>query len=255
MITLYRFKLSLLEPHYPINDLHRIIDVQGDVAFDGLSAYIRQLFAMDDTAWQFVIARQKTDSLGKLSHCQEIIAPDDFPSLDTSKTLHNPKATLDTLGLEAKDYLYLWCHGKADFVFRLRLEKLSSADMLSDPITLIKSVGDVPNTLQTIAQEPTANTPNPNTQNTNVQNNTQSTTNDPASDQDFEMLLVSALMLIAVGGNGEPVRWQELVDNGVADELVKRGLIKPCVNPTHLVKMTPFGESELANFMQMTGLA
>lgn len=223
-----------------------MIDVQGDVVFDELSAYIRQLFAMGDTAWQFVIARQKTDSLGKLSHCQEIIAPADFPNLDTSKTLHSPMMTLDALGLESKDYLYLWCHDKTDCVFRLRLEKLSTADTPNNPITLVKTVGDVALPVATKTDDKPAHQAND-----GQINNNQSSQN---TDQDFEMLLVSALMLIATGGDGDPVRWQELMDNGVADELVNRGLIKPCVNPMHIVRMTAYGESELVRFMEMAGM-
>lgn len=231
MTPLYRLKLSVLEPHRPITELHRLLDVRGDLSFWDLHQAIVPLFHLNaDTAWQLIITRQKTDHLGKLADCPELVASPAAPT-PAQKTLHAPDSTLMTLALNAKEYLYLWLIGDgmaSDVVIRIRLEKVDTADMASDPVRLIKTVGD----FTPIADNAT----------------------DKEFDKDFEVMLISALMLIATGGNGDPVRWQELQDNGVADELVRRNLIKPCVNPMHIVRLTAFGERELATFMEKSGL-
>lgn len=214
MPNLYRLKISLLEPHRPISALHRIIDVRGDVAFFELQQAITQYFncATYDT-WRFIITRQKLETLDTLKAHQEFVSNAQF------SVVHSPTATVETLHLALKDYVYLWLttDNNAELVFRIRLEKIAQVGDGFANVQLIKSVGEMP-------ISPKINK------------------NDNA---DFEMSLISALMLIATGGDGEPVRWQELVDNGVAHELVKRNLIKPCVNPMHIVKMTKYGESEL----------
>lgn len=240
MPNLYRLKISLVEPHYPINALHRIIDVQGDVNFYELHQAIFDVFERhDEHLWQFFVARQKMDSFNKLYDCQEqILLPDNFLWQDNFKnlTLYQPDITLDSLQLNEKDYLYYWFDFGDDWLHRIRIEKISQSQDNANKITVIKKVGDSPKQYD----EPNQ----PDDVSENVEN----------SDFDFEMTLVTAMMLIATGGNGEPVRWQELVDNGIADELVKRKLIKPCISPTHKVRLTPFGESELVRFMEITGM-
>lgn len=230
MPNLYRLKISLLEPHRPISALHRIIDVRGDLAFDELKQVIGHYFDFDNEfAWQFVIARQKLDNFGKLQTCKEFVSAKAMPDLKDDELLHKATVNFDELQLALKDYVYLWLmpddKDEVDLVFRIRIERIAKA---SDGIAnahLIKSLGEMP-----IKPK------------------------NKKSDTDFEMSLISALMLIATGGDGTPVRWQELVDNGVADELVKRDLIKPCVNPSHKVKMTAYGESELARVMKALGI-
>lgn len=229
MITLYRFKLSLLEPHIPMNDLHRIIDVRGDVHFFELKQAIQHYFnCTGNYTWQFIITRQKLETLDKLKAHQEFISDKTLSELKASDSFYKANSTIDTLQLELKDYLYLWLttdNNNTELVFRIRLEKISQAPDGFASVQLIKSVGELP-----------------------IQ------PNNNHGDIDFELSLVSALMLIATGGDGEPVRWQELVDNGVAHELVNRNLIKPCVNPMHIVKMTAYGEGELARMMKVLGI-
>lgn len=231
MPTLYRLKISLLEPHRPINALHRIIDVRGDLPFYQLKQTIGHYFDFDNEfAWQFIIARQKLDNFGKLQTCKEFVSEKEISELKTDELLHKADVNFDELQLALKDYVYLWLMPDdgdgVDLVFRIRIEKIAKANDGIANSHLIKSLGEMPIKPKT-----------------------------KKNDTDFEMSLISALMLIATGGDGEPVRWQELVDNGVADELVKRNLIKPCVNPSHKVRITAYGESELVRVMQMLGIS
>lgn len=222
MITLYRLKISLLEPHRPISELHRIIDVRGDVALFELQQSITQYFnCATYDSWQFIITRQKLDALDELKTHPEIVSNTQLSAI------HSPNTTFDTLQFATKDYLYLWLasHDDTELVFRIRLEKTTQVSDGFANVQLIKSVGEMPIKPKT-----------------------------KKNDTNFELSLISALMLIASGGDGEPVRWQELKDNGVADELVKRNLIKPCVNPSHKVRMTAYGESELVRVLGDMGI-
>lgn len=232
MLSLYRIKVSLLEPHRPINELQRIIEVRSDLPFNELKQTIIDYFNCDyGDAWQFVIAREKMDNFGKLKTCKAFVSDTHFPKLTNDDLVHLADVNFDKLQLALKDYVYLWlmpddAHG-ADLVFRLRIEKISPCSDGVAKAQLVKSLGELPMEF--------ASKLNPNK-------------------GEFEATLLSALMLIATGGNGDPVRWQELVDNGVADELVKRNLIKPCINPSHVVRMTAYGESELIRVMELLGL-
>lgn len=231
MPTLYRLKVSLLEPHRPISELHRMIDVRGDLVFEQLQRAIMDYFECDgEYDWQFIIARQRLDNFGKLQTCKEFVAKKELMQLVGDETLHHIDVNFDQLQLELKDYVYLWLMPKdnegIDLVFRIRIEKISQVANTVASTSLIKSLGKIPIQFKQ-----------------NIK-----------PDGEFELSLLSALMLIYTGGDGEPVRWQELLDNGVADELVKRKLIKPCVNPNHKVRITAYGESELGRILQNLGI-
>ncbi|WP_066804437.1 hypothetical protein [Moraxella oblonga] len=131
------------------------------------------------------------------------------------------------VNLNEKDYFYL---SGGEFLYRIRIEKLSqnTGDM---PCVLIKSVGELPTT------EPTTNQPN----------------DEHHKALQFEALLLSALAVI-VSEEKEPVRFGELVEEGVADELIKRGWIRPCVSLSHRVRLTSVGESVLKEVLERAGV-
>lgn len=136
----------------------------------------------------------------------------------------NP-AVINTPNLNEKDYFYL---KGGEFLYRIRIEKFSRK--VSDtPFILVKSVGELP----------------------------KSTTHDNNDEHQqalqFEALLLSSLAVILTEQR-EPVRFGELVESGVADELIKRGWIRPCVSLSHRVKLTPVGEQVLYGVMERAGL-
>lgn len=133
----------------------------------------------------------------------------------------------NTFDLTEKDYFYL---NNGELLYRIRIEKSSQATT-GEPFTLIKSVGVLPITDK-------ATTPNDDERQKALR---------------FEALLISALAVIATEEQ-EPVRFGELVADGIADELVGRGWIRPCVSLSHRVRLTPVGESVLVNFMERTGM-
>lgn len=61
-------------------------------------------------------------------------------------------------------------------------------------------------------------------------------------------------MMLIVGDPTNPTRFGDLVEAGIADEMLKRELIKPCVSLTHRVQLTAKGESELVRAMEMLGI-
>lgn len=61
----------------------------------------------------------------------------------------------------------------------------------------------------------------------------------------------AALMVIGVGN--PPVRYSELVRENIAEEMVALGLIKPCINHHHIVRLTPHGERELVGIVESLG--
>lgn len=138
----------------------------------------------------------------------------------------NNDTAFNTLDLTEKDYFYL---KNGELLYRIRIEKSSQATT-SEPFTLIKSVGEL-----SVADK--ATTPNDDERQKALR---------------FEALLISALAVIAT--EQEPVRFGELVADGIADELVGRGWIRPCVSLSHRVRLTPVGESVLVNFMERTGM-
>lgn len=234
----YRLKISLVQPYRPIGVLHCIIQLRADTSFFALQQALASMFKYPSDTWRFFIARQKTDELATLLHCSEQVVSHPIPQT-TNIRLYQAHTKLSDFHLQEKDHLYCWFgndpqNAKHDWLYRLRIEKIQTAHDDNDQMTLIKQVGEIPPAPQVISK----------------------TTKPTSTDNllDFEISLVAALMLIVADGNGQPVRWQELVDDGIADELVKRNLIKPCVNPMHKVRLTPFGESELARFMEMSGM-
>lgn len=209
-MNIYRLKISLAEPFLPITELHRLIDVDGDMSFGELATHVGTVFGATMTDWQFFISRIKADNVAKLQAFDKIGAD-------------NP-AVINTPNLNEKDYFYL---NGGEFLYRIRIEKLSQKAS-ETPFALIKSVGELP----------------------------QSTTydNDDEHQQalQFEALLLSALAVIVT--DSEPVRFGELVEDGIADELVNRGWIHPCVSLSRRVKITPVGENVLREMLERAGL-
>lgn len=244
MPALYRLKISLATPRLPIVQLHRVLEISDNATLHDLYERLATAFNQSVTpTYQFFISRSKLDdvSLLKAHSEQMVVLPElikDVQALYPKTTLHSVNTPLETLALAEKDYFYAWQSQGEERLYRIRVEKILPLKTLPKEgqyaATITKSVGELPS--------PTTPTTAPQTT--------------PKTDLEFEMGLVAALMLIAVSDHSrEPVRWQDLVAEGIADELVKRNLIKPCVNPTHKVRLTPFGESELAKFMDMTGLS
>lgn len=209
-MNIYRLKISLAEPFLPITELHRLIDVDGDMSFGELATHVGTVFGATMTDWQFFISRIKADNLAKLQAFDKIGAD-------------NP-AVINTPNLNEKDYFYL---NGGEFLYRIRIEKLSQKAS-ETPFTPIKSVGELP----------------------------QSTTHDNDDEHQqalqFEALLLSALAVIVT--DSEPVRFGELVEDGIADELVNRGWIHPCVSLSRRVKITPAGENVLREMLERAGL-
>lgn len=215
----YRLKISLVEPFYPIIHLHRVVEISRQMTFEGLCRYIGSIFQFEtQQMWQFFISRHKMDSLDKLQHTKV---------LDSATQL-----VVGDVFLEEKQYFYLHC---ASYLFRIRVEKINHQPENNLPI-LVKHVGSLPQNPHQVAH---------------ACNATRIMMTD--TQMKFELSLIAALMLI-VGDTQNPTRWQDLQEVGIADELVKRNLIKPCVNPMHKVRLTSFGESELARFMEMSGM-
>ena len=133
--------------------------------------------------------------------------------------------TFNQLNLHEKEYFYLKNDG---YLYRIRIEKSSDNDA-NERFILIKSVGELPNI--------TSDTPNPNV----------------SPELDFELTLISAMMLV-VGDPQNPISFGELAESGVADELVARGLIKPCVHPSQKVRATALGKDELMRVMKKLGI-
>ncbi len=248
----YRLKISLVEPHYPINELHRVVEVSGNIRFDELHQEIFHLFhRRDEHLWQFFISRTKMDSFNKLfNECHEhVLLPsseqlEDETFLAKNKT-YPTSTTLDELHLSEKDYLYCWFDLGDEWLHRIRIEKITQNKTSSDGYVLdvIKEVGKIP----------------PPYGDDGVLGEDESDVALPLHPDnispklDLELSLLSAMMLIAANPN-EPVRFGDLVETGVADELIHRGLIKPCLSLTHRVKLTAKGESELARFIDLLGI-
>lgn len=247
----YRLKISLVEPHYPINELHRIVEVSGNIRFDELHQEICHLFhRRDEHLWQFFISRTKMDSFNKLfKECHEHVLSPTSEQLKDEVFLANNKhyptsTTLDELHLSEKDYLYCWFDLGDEWLHRIRIEKITEDKISIDGYVfrVIKEVGQIPlqydDEVFDVDESEVALPPHP----------------DAISPElDLELSLLSAMMLIAADIN-EPVRFGDLVETGVADELIHRGLIKPCLSLTHRVKLTAKGESELARFIDLLDL-
>lgn len=261
----YRLKISLVEPHYPINELHRIVEVSGNIRFDELHQEIFRLFERhDEHLWQFFISRGKMDSFNKLfNECSEMVSTPDVIELEEEKEQslhelnellkenkqppiqqikrikHTADICLDDVGLGEKDYFYYHFDFGDDWLHRIRIEKITqSNDADSYRFTVIKAVGEMPPQYADGSDE-FADTPfDPN----NI-----------SPELDFELSLLSAMMLI-VGDPTNPTRFGDLVEAGIADEMLKRELIKPCVSLTHRVQLTAKGESELVRAMEMLGI-
>lgn len=80
MTNIYRLKISLVEPHYPITKLHRILEISGNASFFDLHKRIFEAFdRWDEHAFQFFISRTKMDSFGSLfDNCTEIVMIDEL---------------------------------------------------------------------------------------------------------------------------------------------------------------------------------
>ena len=261
-IQLYRLKVSLIVPHHPITKLHRILEVSGNILMTDLHELIFEAFDRYDAhAYQFFISHEKMDSFRKLfDHCKEIailseLMEDSDYLLEQGISLYPTEATrLDDFDFQEKEYLYYWFDFGDDWLHRIRIEKIARSDeVLAENefiADIISKVGDSPAQYEDmdeeawdreiLGMEDEEDTPN------------DSTPSDISPELDHELTLMAALMMVAVGE--PPVRWQDLVESGVADELVARGLIKPCVSPTHPVRLTLEGESEIVRFMEMTGM-
>lgn len=244
MTNIYRLKISLVEPHYPINTLHRIIEVSGNIRFDELHQELFNLFEHHgEHLWQFFISRIKMDGFSKLfNDCHECVLLPDSRQFEDEKFLsenkiYNIATTLDAVKLSEKDYFYYWFDFGDGWLHRIRIEKITKSDENdtadSHHFKVIKAVGEIPSPYNDNADvEPPFHPDN------------------ISPELDFEISLLSAMMLIA-GDPINPMRFGDLIEIGVADELVKRELIKPCVSLTHRVQLTTKGESELARFLDV----
>lgn len=245
-MNIYRLKISLAEPHYPINEMHRIVEVAGNMSFHELHGEILKLFEHDNNPhWDFFISRQKMDNLSKLLNCREYISPDNHLVNDeeflSQNTIYPTDTHLDKLNLAEKEYIYhrlppIFNTQNHHYLHRIRIEKVYPSDEIFHEVNLIKSVGQLPS-------PPTDNHANINDKSNNA--------ND--TDLDLEVGILSAMMLIATA-DVNPVRYDELIKNNIADVMIQRNLIKPYLNPAHRVKLTPFGESELVRMMALLGI-
>lgn len=242
-MNIYRLKISLAEPHHPINELHRIVEVAGNLSFHELHGEILTLFGHQDSPhWDFFISRDKMDNLSKLLNCREYISPDNHLVNDeeflSQNTIYPTDTHLDKLNLAEKGYFYhrlppTFNTQSHHWLHRIRIEKIYPSDEIFHEIRLIKSVGELP-----LYDNPKLN---------------DDVTSDDNHDLDLEMSILSAMMLIATD-DINPVRYDELIKNNIADVMIQRKLIKPYLNPSHRVKLTPFGESELARAMTLLGI-
>lgn len=66
---------------------------------------------------------------------------------------------------------------------------------------------------------------------------------------DFDKQLTIMASLVAIGAGLPPVRFDELIAQNIDQEMINLGLIKPCINPTHIVRLTPLGEHELVKII------
>lgn len=131
----YRLKISLVEPHYPINELHRIVEVSGNIRFDELHQEIFRLFERhDEHLWQFFIARGKMDSFNKLfNDCREHVLLNGSWQLDddlfvSENKIYPTSTMLDELNLAEKEYIYYWFDFGDDWLHRIRIEKITQSD-------------------------------------------------------------------------------------------------------------------------------
>ncbi|MDO4249933.1 MAG: hypothetical protein Q4C68_00305 [Moraxella sp.] len=254
MPNLYHLKVSLLEPHYPINQLHRVLEVKGSVTFYELHQALFDAFDRhDEHLWKFIITRKKSDGISKLYDCQEqVLLPDDFlwEEGDDSLILHKANTPLDALNLTEKDYFYYWFDFGDDWIHRIRVEKIEECSKATRKLRLTKKIGTSPAQYESDEPEDTDDIIG---SEHHPHNEPQPPNKQPAipPELDFELTLMSAMMMIAVG---DEVRYQDLVQMGIADTLVTRGLIKPCINPAHRVRLTVLGESEIVRFMEMAGI-
>lgn len=246
-MNIYRLKISLAEPHYPINELHRIVEVAGNLSFHELHGEILTLFGHQDSPhWDFFISRDKMDNLNKLLNCREYISPDNHLVNDeeflSQNTIYPTDTHLDKLNLAEKGYFYhrlppTFNTQSHHWLHRIRIEKIYPSDEIFHELHVIKTVGQLPSP----HLDPNNNThDNPNRHTKNA-------------DLDLEVGILSAMMLIATA-DINPVRYDELIKNNIADVMIQRKLIKPYLNPSHRVKLTPFGESELARAMTLLGI-
>lgn len=152
MPNLYQLKISLVEPNYPIRQLHRVLEVKGNANFYELHQAIFDAFDREDDEhlWKFCISRTKCDSLGKLWDCSETIELPADPLWDDKELraedaiIHEPDMTLDELNLKEKDYLYYWFDFGDDWVHRILIEKINKCDDNTPIVQLIKKVGESP---------------------------------------------------------------------------------------------------------------
>lgn len=234
MTTIYRLKISLVQPYYPITKLHRVLEISGNASFFDLHQRIFEAFdRWDEHAFQFFISRTKMDSFGSLfDKCTEIVMIDEFIEqhedfLGREIQLHPAsRTTLDELNLQEKDYFYYWFDFGDDWLHRIRIEKIfeekEEPEQGSYFATIIKSVGESPEQYPEYEED------------------------EFSGKEEFmqlpkEFKILSTLMIIAQ----KPTYWGHVVGVRMADELVKLGFIEPCKNDDDIVHITEKGLQEL----------
>ncbi len=234
MPTMYRLKISLVQPHYPITKLHRVLEISGNASFFDLHERIFEAFdRWDKHAFQFFISRTKMDSFGSLfDDCTEIVMIDEFMEqhedvLGREIQLHPAsQTTLDELNLQEKDYFYYWFDFGDDWLHRIRIEKIfEDKEELEQGVyfaAVIKSVGESPEQYPEHEEEPFSG-------------------KEEFMQLPKEFKILSTLMMIVQ----QPIYWGHVVGVRMADELVKLGFIEPCKNDDDIVHITEKGLQEL----------
>lgn len=238
MTTIYRLKISLVQPYYPITKLHRVLEISGNASFFDLHQRIFEAFdRWDEHAFQFFISRTRMDRFGSLfEKCQQIVMIDEFMEQQEDFLGHETQlypagqTTLDELNLQEKDYFYYWFDFGDDWLHRIRIEKIfkeEEPEQGSYFATIIKSVGESPE------QYPEYD--------------------DISLQFNHKFKLVSALIPIKY----KDVTWQDIIDVRIDKELLSLGFIEPYTHADDQVKITPAGEDVLAffqKFLQENGL-
>lgn len=234
MTTIYRLKISLVQPHYPITKLHRVLEISGNASFFDLHERIFEAFdRFDEHAFQFFISRTKMDSFGSLfDNCTEIVMIDEFMEqhedvLGREIQLHPAgQTTLDELNLQEKDYFYYWFDFGDDWLHRIRIEKIfEDKEELEQGVyfaTVIKSVGESPEQYPKHEEEAFSD-------------------KEEFMQLPKEFKILSTLMMIVQ----QPIYWGHVVGVRMADELVELGFIEPCKNDDDIVHITKKGLQEL----------
>lgn len=210
MTTMYRLKLALIKPYYPMTKCSYVFDVSDNITFGELHSKISETLGIFVPFFEFYLTKFKLASYDDLSKFM-LKNPDKAINKLTQKDYFYYKLSTDNLPISNKDSVFM--------LIRLRVEKVFSIHQTRSDSQFLFELTDQIGAFES-----------------------------PFQDFDKNLSIMAGLIMIAT--SNPPVRLGELEEAGIAKELITQNLIKPCLSPTHLVRLTSYGESVLAHLAE-----